>query len=317
MIREFKQQDLEDVLECARLSFSNQFEVEGYDPEIWRKMIKRRYGIFGKTLFFILRLFNREPIKFYVAEADGKPVGTTMVEKRGKIGYIASVMVHPDFRRKGIASQLMKTAINYIRNRKLNKALLHVLSENHPAKKLYEKLGFRKFEEMQYLTAQVNSLPSMKSKEAVEVRLFEKSDLDSVYNLIRISREPERLRIYDFQKNDLKTSLWQRVARIGTLRKIVAVNGNKIVGYGTVAFATKGMAGRITNVEAHSETASEGIEEQLVQNGADYLRTLGTKTLLVLVPLARSAVIERLTKLGFNKSYAMEGMVLEQLDASV
>ena len=317
IIREFKKQDLEDIIECAKLSFADQFEVEGYDPKIWRKMINRRFSVPGKTLFFILKLLNSEPIKFFVAEADGKPIGTAMVEKRGKIGYIETVMVHPNFRRKGTATQLMKTAINYVQKRKSNKALLHVLSENHPAKNLYQKLGFKKFETIQYLSARVDSLPNITDSKAIEVRVFRKSDLDPVYDLVRMSREPERLRVYDFKKTDLKTSPWQRVVRMGSSRKIVAVKDNKIVGYATAMFTTVGIAGRITNIEVHPEMVSEGIEEQLIQNGTDFLKTLGTKTLLVIAPLGRDATIERLTSLGFKKSYAMEGMVLEQLDSTV
>jgi ribosomal protein S18 acetylase RimI-like enzyme len=315
IIREFKKQDAEGVIECARLSFADQFEVEGYDPEIWRKIINRRYSISGKTLFFILRLLNREPIKFFVAETDGKPIGTAMVEKRGRIGYIQTVMVHPDFRRKGTATQLMKTAINYIKSRKLNKAILHVLSENYPAKILYQKLGFNTFETIQYLTARVDSLPNTTNPKAVKVRDFRKSDLDPVYDLIRMAREPERLKVYDFNKADLETSTWQRLARIGNSRRTVAEKDNKIVGYATTMYTTTGVAGRITNIEVHPEMVSERIEEQFIQISTDYLKTRGTKTVLVTVPLARDAIIERLTSLGFKKSYAMEGMVLTPLDS--
>jgi len=316
IIREFEKQDLEEVLESIKQSFSNQFEVEGYDPEIWRKIVNRRFSIPGKVLFIILKLLNKEPIKFFVADADGKPVGTAMVEKHGKIGYIETVMVHPDFRQKGIATDLMKTAIDCLKKRKLNKAILHVLSDNHPAKNLYQKLGFKKFEDTQYLTAHIETLTNPRNISA-EVRNFRKSDLDEVYDLIRTSREPERLSVYDFEKTDLKTSLWQQVFRIGTSRKTVAVKDAKIVGYATTVFTSTRLVGRITSIEAYLEMVSEGIEERLIQDGVDYLKTRGSKTVLVTVPLARKRIIERLVSLGFKKSYVMEGMVLESLDSTV
>lgn len=271
-IREFKKQDLEEVLECVKQSFSSQFEVEGYDPEIWRKIVNRRFSIPGKVFFSILKLLNKEPIKFLIADADGKPVGTAMVEKHGKIGYIETVMVHPDFRQKGIATDLMKTAINYLKKRKLNKAILHVLSDNHPAKNLYQKLVFKKFEDIQYLTAHIETLTNPKNI-STEVRNFRKSDVDEVYHLIRMSREPERLSVYDFKKTDLKTSLWQQVFRIGTSRKTVAAKDAKIVGYATTVFTTARLVGRITNIEVHPEMVPEGIEERLIQDGVDYLKT--------------------------------------------
>jgi N-acetylglutamate synthase-like GNAT family acetyltransferase len=147
------------------------------------------------------------------------------------------------------------------------------------------------------------------------VRDFRKSDLDPVYDLIRMAREPERLKVYDFNKADLETSTWQRLARIGNSRRTVAEKDNKIVGYATTMYTTTGVAGRITNIEVHPEMVSERIEEQFIQISTDYLKTRGTKTVLVTVPLARDAIIERLTSLGFKKSYAMEGMVLTPLDS--
>ena len=66
-------------------------------------------------------MFGKEPFKMFVAEIDRRVVGTTMVNKRGKVGYISTVMVHPTYRRKGIARKLMTSALDYIQKKKKNR----------------------------------------------------------------------------------------------------------------------------------------------------------------------------------------------------
>jgi ribosomal protein S18 acetylase RimI-like enzyme len=58
-------------------------------------------------------------------------------------GYIKRVVVHPDYRRHGLARSLMEHIIIYARTERELKALdLHVWEGNIPAIKLYEALGF-------------------------------------------------------------------------------------------------------------------------------------------------------------------------------
>ncbi|HLI68165.1 MAG TPA: N-acetyltransferase [Ktedonobacteraceae bacterium] len=64
-------------------------------------------------------------------------------ETAGAIGYIKRVVVHPDFRGRGLARQLIHHLIAYARNELHLAALdLHVWEGNQPAVRLYESLGF-------------------------------------------------------------------------------------------------------------------------------------------------------------------------------
>jgi len=311
IIRDFRREDIEDVIECAKESFIEDLEMRGFDPDFWRELVRRRFGITGRILFGFSALLGKEPIKFFVADENGKVVGTTMVTKRRKISYLVTVMVHPNFRRRGIATELMKIAIDHIRKRKLSKAILQVSSINNPAKGLYQKLGFKKFDDTVYLTADVDSLSSLERVERIQVRDFQKSDIDGVYELIKRSRDSNWLKVHDFEKNDLKTSLWSRIARMSTLKRIVAVKDEKIVGYASLSYTTPKEAGRIVSIEVSPEMVSKRIEEELIRVGANYLKSSGTKTVLATVPLTNEELIERLENLGFKKRFVMEGMVLE------
>jgi len=311
VIRDFRKEGFDDMLACAKTSFTEEFEIEGFDPEVWRKLAKWRFSIVGKTLFGFLKLFDKEPMKFFVAEVNGKVVGTTMVSKRGNTGYVNAVMVHSDFRRKGIATQLMKAAIDYVQKRRLARVILRVISTNNPAKNLYQKMGFKKFDNLLYLTVNIDSLQIPRSAERIQARGFQNSDLDEVYELIKTLRDPNWLKIYDFGKNELKTPLLNRIAPMSTLKRIVAVKDHKIVGYAPVSYTTAKEAGRITSVDVFPELISKGVGDELIRMSVDFVKPSGTKTVLVSVPSERKELIERLLALGFEKRLAIEGMVLE------
>lgn len=59
-------------------------------------------------------------------------------------GYITSLVVHPGRRREGIASALMKEAIEYAEHHELKRITLEVRVSNARAIALYEKFGFEK-----------------------------------------------------------------------------------------------------------------------------------------------------------------------------
>lgn len=58
-------------------------------------------------------------------------------------GYIDDVFVIKDFKRKGIATKLMKTFMKIIKTKKIKKCRLGVNTKNKKAIKLYKKLGFK------------------------------------------------------------------------------------------------------------------------------------------------------------------------------
>lgn len=73
-------------------------------------------------------------------------------EYQFKVGGVALVAVHPDFRRKGIAKSLMSKTIEIAKEKGFDALTLftgpqspQLLSDTYPARELYEKLGFKTF----------------------------------------------------------------------------------------------------------------------------------------------------------------------------
>lgn len=310
LIRDFRKSDLDDLLNVASQSFAEEFEVTGFDPDRVREMVNRMFGISGRIFLGILRLSGREPMKFFVAEVGSRVVGMTMVNNRRNVGYISTVMMHPNYRRKGITTRLMKNAIDYIQKKK-NRAVLHVISTNTPAKNLYTKLGFKKFENIAHLVADMDSLSTQKNTPETQIRLFKKNDIDKVYNIIKISEDSNYLKVFGFKKDDLKVSLLQRIFRLSTERKIVAVQNDRIVGYARANYTTSKEAGHIGDIHVNPESRSSEIERALINEAIDQIKQCGTKRIRATVPMMKQVLIETLTNLGFRKHLEMEGMFLE------
>jgi GNAT superfamily N-acetyltransferase len=64
---------------------------------------------------------------------------------RPERAYVLNMYVYPEFRRQGIARELMRTAIEWCRKHRFRSLYLHA-SEN--GRRLYEELGFKSTNEM-------------------------------------------------------------------------------------------------------------------------------------------------------------------------
>jgi ribosomal protein S18 acetylase RimI-like enzyme len=87
------------------------------------------------------RFLATEPDGCFLAEWNGNPVGTATTIIYGlDLAWIGMVLVHPDFRRRGIGRALLEHAITYLRSRGVRCIKLDAT----PAGQLvYDGLGFR------------------------------------------------------------------------------------------------------------------------------------------------------------------------------
>ena len=76
---------------------------------------------------------------------DGKDIGITTFIKRDNFYNIGLLMIHPDYQNKKIATNILN---NYIRiNKNDNKRLVLKTYKYNPARRLYERLGFKIYDE--------------------------------------------------------------------------------------------------------------------------------------------------------------------------
>jgi ribosomal protein S18 acetylase RimI-like enzyme len=311
LIRDFRKSDLDDLLNLLPKCFSKEFEISGFDADHMRDMINRAYGTTGRLFLASTHLLRKEPIRFLVADVNNKVVGTTMVNSVGKVGYISAVMVSPDYRRKGIATTLVKRGVEYIQGRRMERAVLHVVSTNAPAIGVYSKLGFEAFEQVAHLVGDAATMPPRGEAGEVETRPFRGADLDEVYDLCRASEDPNHLRVFGLSKGQLKMPFWLRMFRYLTEERIVAVRAGKIVGSVLAAYTTPKEAGNISSIQVRPEDRSHGIEKALAESAIDEIRRGGVERIRAMVPTTKPELAETLNSLGFREAMVLVGMFRE------
>jgi [ribosomal protein S18]-alanine N-acetyltransferase len=120
-IREMKESDLEEVLEIEKRSFA--------DP--WSRRL------FRETLAF------PHSVNFVLTGGSGALLGYINFYLIGDEAHMLNLAIHPDSRKKGLATQLLSHAIAFLKSRNAAEVFLEVRESNREAIDLYKKFGFQ------------------------------------------------------------------------------------------------------------------------------------------------------------------------------
>ena len=90
-----------------------------------------------------LEMVEADYASYYVAELNGKIVGCCGIRKLVDEGEITNVAVKTEYRKKGIAFQMMKHMLEKAEENGIGDCTLEVRVSNQPAIRLYESLGFK------------------------------------------------------------------------------------------------------------------------------------------------------------------------------
>jgi len=113
----------------------------------------------NQTLADWQRFLSMEPEGCFLAEWDGAPAGTaTTVVYGTDLAWIGMVLVHPDYRRRGIGGRLLLKCIEYLQVRGVRCIKLDATPQGRP---VYEKLGFRDEWTMRRWEADLSSRPQL------------------------------------------------------------------------------------------------------------------------------------------------------------
>jgi ribosomal protein S18 acetylase RimI-like enzyme len=117
-------------------------------------------------VFRILKLFSprlRDALTGFFWEEDGKVVGMTTVSRRGSGNswLVGNVAVLPEYRRRGIARQLVTAGLELVKARGGNHVVLDVLAGNEPAYRLYNNLGFENFLNYEIFEGEFDQVPPL------------------------------------------------------------------------------------------------------------------------------------------------------------
>lgn len=130
--RDCEYNDLNFILKLKEMCMKWYTEkIYGWDTNAQIKKTQREIEKFKDTMKIIV--------------IDNKDIGVTnFFEDEGKY-HVGLIIVHPNYQKKGIATSIINNYIDIAR--KDNKDILINTYKYNPAKKLYEKLGFKQYNE--------------------------------------------------------------------------------------------------------------------------------------------------------------------------
>ena len=115
-----KEDDIDEVLDISSLSFAISWSKDSYIQELTNPIAK-----------------------YFVAKIDNKAVafiGTWIILDEA---HITNIAVHPNYRKQGIASELLAKFLDYCKNQGCKAFTLEVRSGNKAAQALYKKHNFK------------------------------------------------------------------------------------------------------------------------------------------------------------------------------
>ncbi len=87
---------------------------------------------------------KRNPTTNFVAYDDDKLIGTILCGHDGRRGYIYHTVVLPEYRRQGIATNLVDMAVKALQEEGITRVCLNVMETNEQGKKLWIDRGWEK-----------------------------------------------------------------------------------------------------------------------------------------------------------------------------
>lgn len=309
--------DLRPTTELIELAFGG--ALDPVSREMLREMSALAW-LYG-PLFWLLNV-TRSPLADsyggYVWMEQGSIVGNITVHRRHgekKGWFISNLAVHPHYRRKGIARDLMTAGLDLARERRARRISLEVKAGNEAARSLYDSLGF----------TQVDSVTRMRMEplrptrpilvDEYRIEMVKRSDWSKLLQLTEQSLSPEAREIMPIREDEYRPSLLRRLASsIGDLLngrntyRLAASRGGEFAGVATLR--TGGLLGphslTLMIHPAHRRT----VEEMLLASALSAVENYRYRALLAKIHPSYDFARDTLLRYGFVEERTLDLLTL-------
>lgn len=297
--------DLEPVVDLISVAFGERLDPAG--KATLARM--RRFAHSGPLLQWARVLMGRATVTAgLVWVVNGRVVGNVSVRRaRSSGGYlIGNVVVHPEWRGRGIASALMRKAIRVVSRRRAHWVGLEVRVGNEVARGLYERLGFQEVGRTHHLLRPAGTGQADQLARPDLMRRGRRRDGDALVQLMRAVIPEEQRPLLDVKRTDYHPSWGRRLEHwlrcedeVWWVVPMEDPGEDGIIG-AVRAVHRRGAFPNCMEVLVHPGKGPS-VESDLVRRGVASLRGSPRKPIEISLPRATGALLLALDEEGFQK----------------
>jgi mycothiol synthase len=292
--------------------------IQGEDEEVWlriRNEAFKEYDDFRPSTMEDMEIWQKDPgfdpVGMFIAELDNEPVGRVQAyvdkQRKEKKGFIRGLGVVPQFRKRGIGRELVREAIESLREREIE-TVQAVMRDDAPAcKHIFESIQFKLVRIFSTMRRPLDTVPSNIGENTDVTLRALRAGIDEIKLIRKLNNEafsehfdfrPATLEEWkhwfkepDFDREGFFFALLKEepVGHVGTWvdRKFVKFKGIK--------------RGVIATIGVLKPYRRKGIGTSLMLRGMDYLKSRGmTEVELGVDDLNETEAIKLYEKVGFK-----------------
>ncbi len=206
-LREFRRSDGERFFQLLKSQFPEEEAILGTRPEGFERLLRRLYRPDLRLVLGVLAAVHRSPFHLYIAEEDGTIAASALLAFAPRAGYLSTVVVAPEYRRRGFAKALVERAHRDSARRGRPYVALSVVETNTPARTLYEALGYRSLERQLFVVHDgPTSIPAPTASGSV--RPFRRSDAEPLVQIAARTTPPQVWDVLPRRARDIGAGNW-------------------------------------------------------------------------------------------------------------
>lgn len=301
VVRRIRSGDFVRLNEILNSAFQREVAIVGFDSG--RLMGFRKYHRIAEVLYGIFDFFHKDYPTILVATIDNRVVGEVhLVPLRDGVWALDSLATDPVYTKQGAGYNLIKGAIEYITRKRGRKALSSIRTDNTPALKIAEKLGFTPYQKTIVHYHQIASIPETTSTPDFRIRKFQSTDADEAFKIMT-ETDPTKTQASEMTPKNLQTTLIENLinrALQAHSEKLIIETQNKIAGYAHVTYTSPKEAARIEALCTLSGINGNNLTETMLIHMLKLLKRKNLTKVTITIDEKRQNTIEILKKLGFT-----------------
>ena len=302
MLREFLPRDAARLIAYYREEFAEERYLET-DLDKMADLLRRSFGVGPRLVLRFARWFGRPIVRFFAVEEDGAMVGTAFLSYLSRAGFVALVQVVPEYRRRGIATQLMGACDRALRAAHREYAVLDVLEDNTAGRGLYTKLGFRTLEVREVLTRETQENPAPEH-DGSGLRPLDRADASELVSLATGGLAPEQARILPPESKQFFIRPMVAQALASETMAWVAVADGRPAGFIRATVSHIMAAAHIT-APLLSPSLSPGLARSLLKEAVAWDVERHARRVLCEIPVGDERARALLVESGFRPAYRL------------